>query len=100
VSEHRLQTCRRFAALAAGTVARVGVRVGEQPAEVAPAVRVAHEQRQVAPVGEVELGAVDRAHPAVAGGLRELHRAGDGVVVGQRERGVAELVCALDELGR
>ena len=49
------------------------------------------QQRQVAAVVEAQLGAVDRAQPDRARRVRELHRAVDAVVVGQRERAVAEL---------
>ena len=54
--QHRLQ--RDGGGWLAG-VARVRVGEREQPAEVAPATGVAHEQRQVAPVGQAQLGAVD-----------------------------------------
>ena len=82
--------------LASIAVVRVGE--GEQPAEVAPAAGVAHEQRQVAPVVQAQLGSVDRAQPERAGHLGELHRARDGVVIGQRVGVVAELQRAGDEL--
>ena len=49
------------------------------------------QQRQVAAVVEGQLGAVDRPQPDRAGGVGELHRAVDAVVVGQRERAVAQL---------
>ena len=77
--------------------ARVGMGVGEQPAEVGPPAGVAHEQGEVARVvgrlvGDRHLRAVDRAQaPQVARGLRELHRARDRVVVGERQRGVPAL---------
>ena len=47
--QHRLQGHRRLAALA--SLARVGVRGGENPAEVAPTPRVADQQRQMASAG-------------------------------------------------
>ena len=88
----------------AATAALAGVGVGERedPAEVAPAAPVAHEQREV-PGGplaaeDVHLGALDRPHPVLGSGLGQLHRAADGVVIGQRERGVAELPRTLGEL--
>ena len=85
--EHDLQVDRPARlARGAGRVARVRVGEREDAAEVAPAALVAHEQRQVAAARQVDLGAVDRPHPELAGGLGELHRAGDRVVVGQRER--------------
>ena len=40
----------------------------------------------MASIVEVDLRAVDRAQTERTGGHRELHRARDGVVVGQRER--------------
>jgi hypothetical protein len=42
-------------------------------------------------VGQRHLGARDRAHAERLGGVRELERAVDAVVVGQRQRVVAEL---------
>ena len=70
---------------------RVRVRAREDPAEVAPALRVLHQQRQVAAVVEVDLRAVDGAQPERPGRLGELHRARDGVVVRERHRPVAQL---------
>ncbi len=97
VLPHRLQAHRWLAPLAAaGPLACVRVRQRQQPAEVAPAARVAHQQRQVtaaiarwiagrptaprtvgrAPIvyGDVELGAVERAYSARRGSLGKLHR--------------------------
>ena len=70
-----------------------GMGVGErhQAAEVAPAALGSDQQREVAAVGEAQFGAVDRAQPKSAGGMRKLHRAVDAVVVGQRKRLVAKL---------
>ena len=81
-------------------LARVRVRVGDEAAEVGPALLGLDQQREMAPVVEVELGAVDGAEVAAEGasGLRELHRPRDGVVVGQREGGVPELQRRGDEL--
>src|ERR1035437_9361141 len=42
-------------------------------------------------VEQVDIGAVDRPHAVLGGDLGELHRAGDRVVIGQRERLVAQL---------
>ena len=75
---------------------RVGMRAGQDPAQVGPAARVLHEQRQVAAPGrvtrrEVDLGAVDRTQPERPRGDRELHRPRDRVVVGQGNRFVPEL---------
>ena len=124
VVDHRLQVNPRLAALASRR-ALTGVRMGERddPAEVAPAARVAHEQRQMAspalPVraarhragvsvrvgarradSHVDLRAVDRPHAAVRRGLRQLHRSGERVVVGQRKRRVTQLAGALHQLVR
>ena len=71
--------------------ARVRVRAGEQVAEVAPAALVLDQQRQVPAVLEIHLRPVDRPQPERRGGLHELHRARDAVVVGERHRLVAEL---------
>ena len=48
-------------------LARVRVRAGEDPAEIRPAARVLDQQRQMAPVLEVDLGAVDRAQTRARG---------------------------------
>ncbi len=45
--------------------------------------------------GQVDLGAVDRPHPVGLGGLGQLHRARQRVVVGQRDRPIAQLARAL-----
>ena len=72
-------------------IARVRVRAREDAAEAAPALLGLHQQREVAAVVEVDLRPVDRLHPEPLGGLRELHRAAQPVVVGQREGAVARL---------
>ena len=75
------------------------VRVGEDAAEV----RVAHlrlaEQRDMG-VADRDLGAGDRADAEVLRGVCELERAVDAVVVGERQRLVAELGRARRELLR
>ena len=85
------------------------MREREDPAEIAPAAPVAHEQGDVAASiggaaggiwGQVDLGAVDRPDAAVGRDLRQLHRPGDRVVVGQSERRIAELARALRQLLR
>ena len=89
-------------------VAGVGMREREDPAEVAPAAPVAHEQGDVAAstcaadgvLGQIELGAVDRPDPIVGRDLRQLHRPGDRVVVGQSERRIAQFARALRQLLR
>src|SRR3954451_20555240 len=72
-------------------VAGVRVRPREQPAEVGPARRIADEQGDVTTVGQRDLRAVDGAQTRRLRRLRELHRAGDRVVVGQRQGGMAAL---------
>src|SRR3954454_20890233 len=74
------------------------VRVREQPAEVGPARRVADEQGDVTTVGQRDLAAVDRVQAGGLRRLRELHRAGHRVVVGQRQGGVAPRDRGGDEL--
>ena len=84
---------------APGAVARVRVRAREQPAQVAPARGVLDQQREVAHA--VRAGARRSARsisapwiarrPERLRRLRELHRARDRVVVGQRQRRVAQL---------
>ena len=68
-----------------------GVRVGQDPAEVLVAAAGLAEQRDVGAAVERDLGAGDRAQPEVLGRMRELERSVDPVVVGERERVVAEL---------
>ena len=123
VFDHVSQVHPRLAQLASGRPL-AGMSVGERddPAQVAPAALVAYEQRDVAGAGStaardvhgpgargatcalgridghVDLRAVDRPHAVAGGDLGQLHRAGDRVVVGQRQRGVAELAGALGEL--
>ena len=72
-------------------IARVGMRAREDPAQVAPALLGVDQQGEMAPVVEVQLRPVDGLEPEPAGRLRELHRAREPVVVGQREGAVAEL---------
>ena len=70
----------------------------EQPAEVRVALRRLDEQRDVRAAGERDLGAGDRPHAERLGGVRELERAVDTVVIGERERLVAELGGGRSEL--
>ena len=70
---------------------RVGMRRGQQPAEVRVAGGRLDEQRHVRPLRERHLCAGDRPNAERLSRLRELERAVDPVVVGQRERAVAEL---------
>ena len=71
--------------------ARARVRVGEDPAEVLVAAPALAEKRHVRPTCKRDLGTGDRAQAEVLGRLRELERAVDAVVVGQRKRVVPEL---------
>src|SRR5262249_3380478 len=70
---------------------RPSVRSGQQPAEVGVARGRLDEQRYVRTARECHLRAGDRPDAERLGRLRELQRAVDPVVVGQRERAVAEL---------
>ena len=76
----------------------VAVRERQDPAEAGPATGILDQQRQMPAVGEVDLGAVDRAQPERPRGDRELHRARDRVVVGQGNRFVAQLERGGDDL--
>ena len=67
-----------------------GVCVGEDPAEVLVAAAALAEERDMGAALERHLGAGDRAQAERFRGLGELERAVDAVVVGQRERVVAE----------
>jgi hypothetical protein len=78
--------------------ALVRVRRGEEAAEVAVAARLLDEERDVRAVGEGHLGAGDRTQAERPGRVGELERAVDPVVVGERERVVAELDGARGEL--
>jgi hypothetical protein len=89
-------------------IAIVHVRARDDPAQVPPTLVVLYEQRQVprrpgfadrafvagAPVAglaHVDLHPVDGPQAERPGSDRELHRARDAVVIGQRHRLVAEL---------
>ena len=67
------------------------MRGGEQPAEVRVALRGLDEQRDVRASVEGDLRPGDRPDAEVLRRVRELERAVDAVVVGERERLVAEL---------
>ena len=79
---------------------RLGVRRGQQPAEVRVALRRLDEERHVRPADKGHLGAGDRADADELRRVRELERAVDAVVVGERERFVAELRCPQRQLLR
>ena len=71
--------------------ARAGVCLCEQPAEVRVALGALDEQRDVAAAFESDLRAGDRPQPERFRRVGELERAVHAVVVGERERLVAEL---------
>ena len=66
--------------------ARARVRMRDEPAEVRVALLRLDEQRHVRAAVEGQLGAGDRPDAEVLRRVRELERAVDPVVVGQRER--------------
>ncbi len=70
---------------------RVRVRRGEEPAEVRIALRRLDEQGHVGAAVQGHLGAGDRADADELRRVRQLERAVDAVVVGERNRLVAEL---------
>jgi hypothetical protein len=77
---------------------RAGVRLGQEPAEVRVPRRRLDEQRDVRAAGQRQLGAGDRLDAERLGRVGVLQRAADGVVVGERERLVAEVGGARGEL--
>ena len=74
------------------------MRIGEDAAEVRVALAALTEERHVAAALERHLGAGDRPDAEVLRGMCELEGAVDAVVVGERERVVAELGGARGEL--
>ena len=86
-----LERLQRDARRRVAPVARVRVGAREDPAQVAPPLLRVDQQRDVAAVVEIHLRTVQRLQPEPLGRLRELHRAAQPVVVGDRERRVAEL---------
>ncbi len=68
------------------------------PGGSGPCRRAGRDPGRPAPDRQVDLGAVDRPHPVLGRGLGQLHRAGDRVVVGQRQRRVPQLACPLGQL--
>ena len=85
------------------SLAGAGVRLGQQPAEIAVARRALDQQGQVGVAGtgqgDGQLGAGDRAQAEGIAGVGELHRPPEPVVVGQRQRRVAEPGGGGGELG-
>jgi hypothetical protein len=98
--EQELDRQRRVERRVLGPEPRPRVRRGQQPAEVRVAARVLHEQGDVRAPFERHLGPGDRAHAERLRRVRELERAVDPVVVGERERLVAKLGRAQRELFR
>ena len=80
--------------------ARSRMRIGEDAAEVGVALPALAKERHVTAACERHLGAGDRPDAEVLRGVCELERAVDTVVVGERERVVAELGGACGELLR
>ena len=79
------------------------MRLGEDAAQVRVAPARLDEQRDVRcsrSGAECHLGAGDRSHTETLRRVGELERAVDTVVVGERERRIAELGCTGDELFR
>ena len=76
----------------------VRVRGGQEAAEVRVPLRRLHQKRHVGAVGEGHLGPGDRPEAERLRRVGELERAVDAVVVGERERLVAELDRARGEL--
>ena len=74
-----------------GVGARSRVRGREQAAEARIPTPRFDEQRDVRATVERDLGASDRSHAERLRGVRELERAVDAVVIGERERLVPEL---------
>jgi len=91
VVEDRVQWDIRLRRRSGSFIARVRVRARQDVAQVRPASCIADEQPQMASLLKVDLGAVDRAQAERPGSHGELHRARDRVVIGQRERLVAQL---------
>ena len=77
-----------------------GMRRGQEPAEIRVSAGALDEQRHVRAAAQRHLGAGDRPHSERLRRVRELERAVDAVVVGQRERFVAELGGPRSELLR
>ena len=81
-----------------GELSRSRMRRSEQPAEIPVATAGLDEQGDVGAAVQRHLGARDRPHPERLCRMRELERAVEAVVVGERERLVAELGCPRREL--
>src|SRR3990172_11500630 len=77
---------------------RVEVSVGEEPAEVAVAVRRGGKQGEVVPLLQGQLRSGDRSQSPSTARLRELHGAVQPIVVGQRQSAIAEPLGLEDQL--
>ncbi len=73
---------------------------GDQPAEIGVALGSLDEQRHVREVGQRHFRTGDRTHAEVLRRMRELERSVHPVVIGQRERRIAELGSLHGELLR
>jgi hypothetical protein len=91
VLEQRLERQLRREGLRALLRPGLRVRLGEQPAEVRVALRRLDEQGDMRAAGQRELGTGDRPDAERLRRVGELERAADAVVVGERERLVAEV---------
>jgi hypothetical protein len=90
VTLHLLKRDLRRPRLPPRVVAGAAVRLRDQPAEVAVAGRILDQEGEVE-VLDGELRSDDRSDVEVLAGMRELHRAPQPVVVGERESGISEL---------
>src|SRR5438309_1326731 len=91
--EDRRDPRLEFASLEAriASIFTAEMSLGNQPAEVRVPFRRLREKRHVGTVEQGQLRAGDRLETELFRFLRERHRAVQPVVVGERERGVAEL---------
>ena len=76
------------------------MRPRDEPAQVRVPMRVLRQHRHMTVAGEGEFGARDRLQPVGTGEPRELHRTVQPVVIGERQRGIAQFERAHRELLR
>ena len=98
VEQRRIECGRQRLRALLGTRLRMGC--GQQPAEVRVARSRLHEKRDVRSPLERHFGAGDRPDAEMLRRVCKLERPVDAVVIGERERLVAELGCAGGELLR
>ncbi len=67
------------------TLLALQLRGGQEPAEAAPTLLVAHQERKMLALGQRDLGAEDRAHPDGATGPVEGRACVESRPVGQRQ---------------